>query len=122
MDNWFCVVPQPPTPLWVGGFLFLPANPEIGVSGMDVMLYVGNLSKSTTEAELMSLFSQVGEVTSLKIMKDRRSGESMEYGFLTMSAQSEADTAVSRFNAFSISDHKLKVRLAKPRVQRGSVA
>jgi RNA recognition motif-containing protein len=90
------------------------------VSRMDVMLYVGNLSKSTTEAELKNLFSQVGEVTSLKIMTDRLSGESKEYGFLTMSAQSEADSAVSRFNAFAFGDHKLKVGLAKPRVRRGA--
>ncbi len=87
---------------------------------MDVMLYVDNLSKSTTEAELKNLFSQVGEVTALKIMKDRNSGESRAYGFLTMSAQSEADKAVSRFNAFLFSDHKLKVSLAQPRVIRGA--
>ncbi len=86
---------------------------------MDVMLYVGNLSKSTTEEQLMNLFSQVGEVTSLKIMTDGVSGESKAYGFLTMSAESEADHAVSRFNAYSFSDHELKVSLAKPRVQRG---
>jgi len=84
---------------------------------MDVMLYVGNLAKSTTEDELKGLFSQVGEVTSLRIMKDRVSGESKEYGFLTMSAQSEADHAVSRFHNYSLSDHKLKVSLAKPRAR-----
>jgi RNA recognition motif-containing protein len=86
---------------------------------MDVMLYVGNLSKSTTEDELKNLFSLVGEVTSLKIMKDGVSGESKAYGFLTMSAESEADHAVSKFNAYSFNDHELKVSLAKPRAQRG---
>ena len=86
---------------------------------MDVMLYVGNLAKSTTEDELKGLFSQVGEVTSLKIMKDRDSGESKEYGFLTMSAESEADKAVSRFNNFSFSDQRLKVCLARPRAKSG---
>ena len=63
---------------------------------MDVTLYVRNLSTSTTEEDSKNLFSQVGEVTSLRIMKDRDSGESKAYGFLTMSAQSEADKAVSR--------------------------
>ena len=87
---------------------------------MDVLLYFGNLSKSTTEEDLKNLFSQVGEVTSLKIMKDRDNGESMAYGYLTMSAQSEADKAVSRFNAYSFNDQTLKVGLAKPRVLRGA--
>jgi hypothetical protein len=36
-----------------------------------------------------------------------------------MSAQSEADKAVSMFNSHSLSDHALKVSLAKPREQRG---
>jgi cold-inducible RNA-binding protein len=86
---------------------------------MDVTLYVRNLSTSTTEEDLKNLFSQVGEVTSLRIMKDRDSGESRAYGFLTMSAQSEADKAVSRFNAFLFHEHPLKVGLTKPRVLRG---
>ncbi len=86
---------------------------------MDVMLYVGNLSRSTTEQELADLFSQVGDVTTLKIMKNRSSGKSQGYGFLSMSAQSEADKAVSRFNAFPFAGHKLKVKLTGPRVQGG---
>jgi RNA recognition motif-containing protein len=87
---------------------------------MDVMLYVGNLAKSTTENELKILFSQVGEVTAIKIIKDRENGESKGFGFITMSAQSEADKAVSKFNTYSLSEHDLKVNLAKPRLQRGT--
>ena len=87
---------------------------------MNVMLYVGNLAKSTTEDELKSLFEQVGEVTTIRIMKDRSNGESRGFGFLTMSAESEADKAVSRFNTYTLDDSDLKVSLAKPRVQRGT--
>ena len=89
---------------------------------MDVLVYVGNLSKSTTEEELKGLFTEAGEVTALKIIKDRNSGESKGFGFITMSAQSEADKAVSRFNAYSLSGSSLKVSLAKPRAQRDTTA
>jgi polyadenylate-binding protein len=85
---------------------------------MDVMLWVRNLSEATTEQELENLFLQVGEVTSLKIMKDLNSGVSKAYGCLTMSAQSEADRAVSKFNEYSFGDHRLKVSLARPRPLR----
>lgn len=86
---------------------------------MEVKLYVGNLSKSTTQGELNALFAQAGEVTATEIMKDRKSGESRGFAFITMSAQSEADKAVSMFNAYPLSDHLIKVSLAKPREQRG---
>lgn len=98
--------------------LFVGAGGEPGVK-MDVALHVGNLSQSTTEQELLDLFSQVGDVTSLKIMKNRASGKSEGYGFLTMGSQTEADKAVSRFNAYAFADHTLKVKLTSPRVQSG---
>ena len=85
---------------------------------MNVMLYIGNLAKSTTEDELKTLFEQVGEVTTIRIMKDPSNGESRGFGFLTMSAESEADKAVSRFNTYTLSNSKLRVSLAKPRILR----
>jgi RNA recognition motif-containing protein len=99
--------------------LFVSAFSMERMSSMDVTLYIGNLAKSTVEEELRELFSQVGEVTSLNIMKDRATGESNEYGFLTMSTQSEADKVVSRFNNYSLNEHRLKVSLTKPRPKSG---
>jgi RNA recognition motif-containing protein len=88
-------------------------------SNMNIMLYIDNLNISTTEEELRNLFMQVGEVIAIEINRDRVGGASKGFGFITMSAQSEADRAVSRFNSYSLSGHKLKVRLAVPRAQRG---
>ena len=87
---------------------------------MEARLYVGNLSKSTTQDELNSLFAQAGDVTAAEVVKDRRSGESRGFAFITMSVQSEADQAVSMFNTYSLSDHVLKVSPAKPKEQRGT--
>lgn len=86
---------------------------------MEAKLYVGNLSKSTTQDDLNTLFTQSGKVTTVEIIKDRKSGESKGFAFITMSAQSEADKAVSMFDSYSLSEHTLKVSLAKPRGQRG---
>ena len=89
------------------------------VTKMEAELFVGNLSKSTKQDELNALFSQAGEVTATELIKDRKSGESKGFAFITMSAQSEADKAVSMFNSYSLRDHLLKVSMAKPREQRG---
>jgi RNA recognition motif-containing protein len=86
---------------------------------MEIQVYVGNLSKDTTQDELNTLFAKAGDVRAVDIIMDRRRGESKGFGFVTMSAQSEADKAVSMFNSYSLDDHQLKVDLAKPREQRG---
>ncbi|MBN2388802.1 MAG: RNA-binding protein [Anaerolineales bacterium] len=84
---------------------------------MDERLYVGNLAKSTTQEELASLFAQAGTVISVEIIKDRDSGQSKGFGFITMSAD-EAEKAIAMFNAYTLSEHELKVNVAKPRVER----
>ncbi len=96
----------------------LPVDPEKAVI-VEVKLYIRNLPRSTTRKELNALFAQVGEVIAVDIVTDRQRGASKGYAYVTMSAQSEADKAVSMFNAYSLDDHLLKVALVKPREQRG---
>jgi RNA recognition motif-containing protein len=103
----------------LAAFIIPVVMPEKAVFKMEAKLYVGNLSKSTTQEELNTLFAQAGQVTAAEVIKDRKSGESKGFAFITMSAQSEADKAVSMFNTYSLSEHALKVSLAKPREQRG---
>jgi len=81
---------------------------------MEARLYVGNLSRSTIQDELSALFAQAGTVISAEVVKERKSGESMGFGFVTMSRQNEADQAVSMFNLYLLSGHTLNVSLAKP--------
>lgn len=87
---------------------------------MDIRIYVGNLSKSTSEAEIKTLFEKAGEVTSVELVKDRDSGMSKGFAFVNMSAQADADKAISMYNAYSLSGNDLKVNIAKPRVERAS--
>jgi RNA recognition motif-containing protein len=89
--------------------------PEKALLKMETKLYVGNLSKSTTQDELNVLFAQAGQVAAVEVIKERKSGESKGFAFVTMSEQSDADKAVSMFNAYSLGDHELKVSPAKPR-------
>lgn len=86
---------------------------------MEVEVFVRNMSSQTTQAELGALFAQAGDVTAVKVIRDLKSGASKGFAYITMSALSEADKAVNMFNTYSLDDHMLKVRLAKPREQRG---
>ena len=111
------MVSSPPTLLWAGGFVFNPSSEK--AVGMEFKVYVGNLSKDTTQEELNTLFAQAGDVTAVNIIMDFKRGESRGFAFVMMSAQSEADRAVSMFNSYSLDDHQLRVDLARPREQRG---
>jgi cold-inducible RNA-binding protein len=103
-------------------FLMPAILPEKAVVNMETRLYIGNLPKSTTQEELNTLFAQAGKVTAVEVIKERKSGESKGFAFVTMSEQSEADKAVNMFHAYSLSDHALKVSPAKPREERAGTA
>lgn len=85
---------------------------------MDVKLYVGNLPKTTTEDELKTLFAQAGVVNAVEVIKDRASGQSKGFAFVTMADQAEGTKAIGMFNAYSLGDRELKVNVAKPKVER----
>ena len=87
---------------------------------MEVKLYVGNLSYSTTEEELRELFSQAGNVASVAVIKDRDTGQSKGFGFIEMTTQAEAQTAISKFNSYKMGERALTVNLARPKEERSS--
>ena len=82
---------------------------------MDVRIYVGNLNKSTTQDEINTLFAQAGTVSTVEVIKDRSTGLSKGFAFVSMPVQAEADKAVNMFNDYALAENKLKVNIAKPR-------
>jgi RNA recognition motif-containing protein len=96
--------------------IIYPAVPEKAVK-MDIRIYVGNLSKSTTEEEIKTLFAQAGEVTTVEVVKDRDTHQSKGFAFVSMTNQADADKAINKFNAYSLAGNELKVNIAKPRVE-----
>ena len=85
---------------------------------MEVKLYVGNLSYSTTEEELRDLFAQAGAVASVALIKDRDTGRSKGFAFVEMGSQAEAQKAITMFNSHKLGDRTLTVNMARPREER----
>jgi RNA recognition motif-containing protein len=82
-------------------------------------LYVGNLSFNTSEADLNTLFSEVGSVESCRIITDRDTGRSRGFGFVEMSSKAEGEAAIARFSGADFGGRALTVNEAKPQEQRG---
>jgi cold-inducible RNA-binding protein len=87
---------------------------------MEVKLYVGNLSYTTSEDDLRTLFSQAGNVSTVTLIKDRDTGRSKGFAFIEMTTQAEAEQAIKLLNGKSFGARELKVNLARPREERDS--
>jgi RNA recognition motif-containing protein len=85
---------------------------------METKLYVGNLSYETTEEDLRELFGQAGKINSVELIKDRDTGRSKGFAFVTMSTQAEIEKAISMFNGKTLNERALNVNIARPREER----
>ena len=81
-------------------------------------IYVGNLSRETTEEELRQAFEACGQVSSTAIIKDKFSGESRGFGFVEMPNKTEAQAAITALNGKQLGNRTLTVNEAKPREER----
>ncbi len=81
-------------------------------------IYVGNLSYSMTEEALSELFGQAGTVVSAKIITESQTGRSKGFGFVEMSSDEEANSAIEKFNGQEVEGRQLKVSEARPKQNR----
>lgn len=77
-------------------------------------IYVGNLALNVTEEDLKKTFEAFGDVESVKIIKDRYSGESRGFGFVGMPAGGEAQSAIQSLNGKELKGLMIKVNEARP--------
>ena len=81
-------------------------------------LYVGNLSHSTTEAELRTVFQAHGEVEKVSIVTDRETGRARGFGFVEMTNAGEAEKAIAALNGTELGGRTLTINEAKPKTDR----
>jgi cold-inducible RNA-binding protein len=81
-------------------------------------IYVGNLSFSTSEETVRSLFETHGTVDRVSIAKDRETGQPRGFGFVEMTNDNEANQAMSALNGRDIDGRTLNVNEARPKTER----
>ena len=78
-------------------------------------LYVGNLSKQVTDAQLNELATPYGKPLSANVATERTSGESKGFGFIEFNSAEEAKAAITGLDGRDVNGQALKVNEAKPR-------
>ena len=82
-------------------------------------LYVGGLPYSVSDTALGDLFAEHGAVQSARVITDRMTGRSRGFGFVEMSTQEEAESAISRLDGSQMEGRSLTVNQAKERSSSG---
>lgn len=106
---------------------------------MAAKVYVGNLSWNTTDDGLAQAFSAYGQLTDYVscdlqftyfrllrltypphyqiqiVMKDRETGRSRGFGFVTYGSQQEADAAIAGLNENELDGRRIRVNMANSR-------
>jgi len=80
-------------------------------------IYVGNLSNEVTEEDLQKAFEGFGQTESVKIIKDNYSGRSKGFGFVEMSDNADAQSAINGLNDKELKGRTVKVNTARPRTE-----
>src|SRR5262245_28698438 len=87
---------------------------------MGTRLYVGNIPYSTTDGDLRTLFGQNGrQVTEVKIVTDRETGQSRGFAFVEMANPDEAQAAITELNGSAMGGRSIVVNEARERSPGG---
>jgi RNA recognition motif-containing protein len=78
-------------------------------------IYVGNLSKEVTEDDLREAFEPFGQLTSVKIIRDKFTNESRGFGFIEMPSKQEAESAIEKLIGTELKDKSIIVNEARER-------
>lgn len=78
-------------------------------------IYIGNLNFTVDEDKLRRIFEKYGEVSSVRIIKDKETGENKGYGFIEMKNEEEGKRALQEMNSREIDGRHVKVNIAKPK-------
>ena len=81
-------------------------------------IYVGNLSFNTADQELTALFTTYGQVESVRLIRDRATGQSRGFGFVEMADASAGRAACTALDQQEFEGRRLTVNEAKPQEQR----
>ncbi|HEC44058.1 MAG TPA: RNA-binding protein [Bacteroides sp.] len=77
-------------------------------------IYAGNLNYGLSEEDLEKVFSEYGEVTSVKIIRDKYTDQSKGFGFIEMADDAAAQKAIDELNGSDIKGRELRVNQARP--------
>jgi len=76
------------------------------------------MTYDTNSEQLKTMFAEAGTVVTVDVIKDRDTGTSKGFAFITMASQADAAKAITMFDGKEVGGRPLKVNTAKAREER----
>lgn len=83
--------------------------PEADAAPPENMLFICKLNAVTTEEDLEIIFSRFGTLSSCDIIRDWKTGDSLNYGFIGFDTKEACEEAYFKMNNVLIDDRRIKV-------------
>lgn len=83
--------------------------PFADVAPPENILFVCKLNPVTQDSDLELLFSRFGTILSCEIIRDKRTGDSLQYAFIEFENRSDCERAYEKMQDVLIDDHRIHV-------------
>lgn len=87
----------------VGDLPFAEVKPPENV------LFVAKLNPVTTDEDLQLIFSRFGTILSCEVIRDKKTGDSLQYAFIEYDKQESCEQAYFKMQSVLIDDHRIHV-------------
>jgi len=81
-------------------------------------IYIGNFSYDITGGDLEEIFARFGHVETVKVIRDKFTGDSKGFGFVEMPNKTEAQAAMQGIT--EIKGRKVTINEARPQARNSS--
>ena len=81
-------------------------------------IYVGNLNFRVKEPQLQEVFEAFGEVTLVKVIRNKETGRSKGFAFVEMSNDEQALTAIETLSNSEFEGRRMIVAQARPKPEK----
>ena len=80
-------------------------------------IYIGNLSRESTEQEVRALFEEFGKVDTINLIRDNYTKALKGFGFIEMPETEEAEKAIKALDGQLFNSRPITVNVAKPKTE-----
>jgi RNA recognition motif-containing protein len=80
-------------------------------------IYVGNISRESSENEIRALFEEFGKVDNINLIRDNYTKILKGFGFIEMPDSDEAEKSIKNLNGQMFNGRPLTVNVAKPKTE-----